>query len=126
MPSRPVTLQWSFAVARSSKVIQNAIHHSEHNKWFTAHYKCPTCATFGYTSITLPPAIWCANDKSPRTAKSNVGRYISVRIATRYGLDVRVRMPVEAHPSRPVLGLTQPSHNGCWIFPRGKAAGAWH
>ena len=52
-----------------------------------------------------------------------------VGIATRYGLE---GLGIESrcgrdfpHPSRPALGTTQPLDNGCWVFPRRKAAGAW-
>ena len=80
-----------------------------HNRRFTACYKRPTFVTFGYSSTSLPPTILCAGDKFLRTAKSNVGRDSSVGTATRYGLDgPGDRILVGAHPSRPVLGPTQP------------------
>ena len=57
------------------------------------------------------------------------GRDSSVSKATRYGLD---GLEIESrwgrdfpHPSRPALGSPNLLHNGYWVFPGGKAAGAW-
>ena len=57
-----------------------------------------------------------------------LGRNSSVGIATRYGLDglgIESRWGLDfLHPSRQVLGSTQPPVQ--WVFfPAGKAAGAW-
>jgi hypothetical protein len=59
-----------------------------------------------------------------------VGRYSSVGIATRYGLDglgIEFRWRRDfPHPSRPVLGPTQPPiQRVLGLFPGGKAAEAW-
>ena len=51
------------------------------------------------------------------------GRNSSIGIATRYAPGIESRWGWDfAHPSRPALG---PTHNGHWVFPGGKAAGAW-
>ena len=57
------------------------------------------------------------------------GRDSSVGIATRYGLDgpgIESRWGrFFPHPSWPALGPTQPTCDGCQVFPGGTAAGAW-
>jgi hypothetical protein len=58
-----------------------------------------------------------------------MGRYSSVGIATRYGLDCAGidsrRGRNFPHPSRPVLGPPNLLYIGYLVFPGGKAAGAW-
>ena len=57
------------------------------------------------------------------------GGYSSVGIATCFGLDgkgIESRWNQDfPHPSRPALVPPSLLHNGYWIFPGGKAAGAW-
>jgi hypothetical protein len=53
----------------------------------------------------------------------------SVGIVTHYELDgpgIESRWGRDfPHRSKPALGPTPPLHNGCWVFPGSKSAGAW-